>query len=224
MRLAEPDALELQNAAEFAIAVSDKQRGAIRRNRDAARRAVEVERLGAVEGDGVEDIDDVLGLSGEEDAAPATDGREAQRARARHDGGDDGEWPAPAPRVPNRDLRVLCARRDVDAVVGPGAREDVVCVRAQPFEREPCFGVRDKSFVEVADDYAHAAVGRGCGAVDGLLVAEIVDKLVGVAVEDAQVVVVGAENALGLPAAATLECVDMIGNAIILVCNVTLRW
>lgn len=112
----------------------------------------------------------------------------------------------------------------MDAVVGPGAREDVVCVRGQPFERESCFGVRDESFVEIADDYAHAAVGRGCGAVDGLLVAEIVDKLVGVAVEDAQVVVVGAENALGLPAAATLECVDMIGNAIILVCNVTLRW
>lgn len=74
MRLAEPDALELQNAAELVIAISDKQRGAIRRNRDAARRAVEVERLGAVEGDGVEDIDDVLGFSGEEDAAPATDG------------------------------------------------------------------------------------------------------------------------------------------------------
>ena len=191
-------AFELNDTAKSALAVGDEERLAVRRECHAAKRAEEIEDLFRLEGLRVDDADVVVCFCGDEDTGAGADRREAEGAGNAEFAGEYFERVAPVACVPDDDGGILRCSCDVDAVVCPSAREGIVGVGLEGFERSTCFRIRNECLLEITNYYAHSTIGTGCRTVDRSWVVEVVYECVGGAVQYAQTMVVGAEHALWL--------------------------
>jgi len=162
-------ATKTHDATELGIAIGNEQLAAISAERRARNIAKEVDGLLGGEGAGIEDVDEVGGLGGDEDGAGGgAERREAQRARAVQQRGHRRQR-LPRARVRHVDAVVLRRPRHVDAVVRPRAREGVGLVRWDAHDVAPAVGVADVRGCEVAHYQAEAPVWGSSGAVDDFL-------------------------------------------------------